>query len=571
MKHLELPGMADLRAAAFDDDPLTIAVIDGPPDLDHPCFQGADVAIVDRPWDARVHADPGFVQHATYVASVLFGQPGTSVEGIVPHARGLLIPAGFDETTGDLDLLRLARAVEHAVNLGADLIHFAFCLPTATGAPDERFNQSVQRALAMDVGIVAPVGNDANECQCEPAIAPGVLAAGALDPDGRPFDYNNSGGILREQAVYTLGDYPAAIDNGEVKAYHGSSCAAPILTGVVALLLGRAKRVHGRATFDEVRAAILSTAVPLAPAFKDAPPLRGVLDIGAAARALGVAGLTPSIEPSVLPAPRPTYVFAIGTPDYELPDEVTDRYFAERMVDPGDRRAMVDYLRANPEDATRLTWLLTDRAAPLYAIKPAEGFADEIHAHLLEILAASLGLGDIAVERMSLPGVAFPGATSTLRSGEPVADVLVADLRGMHAWTTARVVDDAVSASGLSPAAVTPLAHEVLSAIYAEPTAGMRGIDRARNFAGTNAFQVIRAVGFATVMHMRLVGVYLEPSAFCRVGSVCWDVVIRFGDEENALRGDLECRFTVDVSDLHPVLVGALRTRRRPRSPEPIR
>ena len=46
---------------------------------------------------------------------------------------------------------------------------------------------------------------------------------------------------------------------------------------------------------------------------------------------------------------------------------------------------------------------------------------------------------------------------------------------------------------------------------------------------------------------------------------------IRFGDEENALRGDLECRFTVDVSDLHPVLVGALRTRRRPRSPEPIR
>ncbi len=568
VKYLEIAGMAELRAAARGDDPVTIAVIDGPPDLSHPCFKGADVTVVDRPWDDRVEGDEGFVRHATFVASTLFGQPGTSVEGIVPHARGLIIPAGYDESTGDVDLLRLARSIEYAINLGVDLIHMAFCLPTATGRVDERFDRSVQAALAVGIGIIAPVGNDTNECQCQPAISPGVLAAGALDPEGRPFDYNNSGGILREQGVYTLGDFAAAIDNGEVKAFHGSSCAAPIVTGVAALLLGRLRRVHGHGSFDQVRSAILSTATPLPEGSVDGPKLRGVIDISAAASVLGVTGVAPSISPSVLPAPKPTYVFAIGSLDYEIPDETTQRLFAQRMGAPEDRRMMVQHLRENPADAANLTWLLTDRSAPIYCIKPVEGFADEIHGHLVEILAASVGLGEISVERMSLPGITYPGATSTLRSGEGVANVVVADLRGMHAWTTEQVVDEAIAANGLDREAVAPGAHALLGAIYAEQGTGMRGLDRARNFAGTNAFQVVRSVGLAAAMNMRFVALDLEPSAFCRVGSVCWDIVLRFGDPDAGLRSDLECRFTVDVSDVHPVLVGPLRSRRRPRQPQ---
>jgi hypothetical protein len=59
---------------------------------------------------------------------------------------------------------------------------------------------------------------------------------------------------------------------------------------------------------------------------------------------------------------------------------------------------------------------------------------------------------------------------------------------------------------------------------------------------------------------MQLDCITTERSPFCRKDSDCWDVKFKFFDPENDRRARLVSRFTVDVSDVYPVLVGPFRT-----------
>ena len=52
----------------------------------------------------------------------------------------------------------------------------------------------------------------------------------------------------------------------------------------------------------------------------------------------------------------------------------------------------------------------------------------------------------------------------------------------------------------------------------------------------------------------------VEKSPFCRYGSECWDVKLKFFDPENGRRAKRVFRFTIDVSD-------ALRVQRSYRAP----
>ena len=114
-----VPGLEALRTLANGGAGLTVAVIDGPVDLDHPVFEGADLRMASGStrWPAR----PGnrMAEHGTMVASILFGQPGSAVEGVCPRARGVVVPV-YDISTGRAPQLEIARAIELAIDEGAD-------------------------------------------------------------------------------------------------------------------------------------------------------------------------------------------------------------------------------------------------------------------------------------------------------------------------------------------------------------------------------------------------------------------------------------------------------------------
>src|SRR3954447_16872880 len=70
---------------------VTVAVLDGPIDLTHDCFRGAQLRLLETVASATA-ADGGATAHGTHVTSLIFGQPASSVEGLAPLCRGLIIP-----------------------------------------------------------------------------------------------------------------------------------------------------------------------------------------------------------------------------------------------------------------------------------------------------------------------------------------------------------------------------------------------------------------------------------------------------------------------------------------------
>jgi hypothetical protein len=56
----------------------------------HPCFNGADLTRLSTLVQHQATAGQ-MSTHGTHIASLIFGQPKTEIEGIAPNCRGLLV------------------------------------------------------------------------------------------------------------------------------------------------------------------------------------------------------------------------------------------------------------------------------------------------------------------------------------------------------------------------------------------------------------------------------------------------------------------------------------------------
>src|SRR5688572_27677136 len=89
-------GLSALWNITKGDPRVTIAVIDGPVDVSHPCFAGASLKTVSLKGRVPVVCrgkSQGSCNHGTQIASLLFAQHGRGpVQGIAPQCRGLIVP-----------------------------------------------------------------------------------------------------------------------------------------------------------------------------------------------------------------------------------------------------------------------------------------------------------------------------------------------------------------------------------------------------------------------------------------------------------------------------------------------
>ncbi len=87
----KLLGLQNLWNETKGDAAICIAVLDGPVDLNHTCFDGANVSEVETIAQTKPGLDPAS-QHGTHVSSIIFGQHNSEVLGISPNCRGLIVP-----------------------------------------------------------------------------------------------------------------------------------------------------------------------------------------------------------------------------------------------------------------------------------------------------------------------------------------------------------------------------------------------------------------------------------------------------------------------------------------------
>jgi cyanobactin maturation PatA/PatG family protease len=185
------------------------------------------------------------------------------VEGIAPNCTAINIPISF---AGDdfISFVNLTHAINEALKAEVNIVHIAACHPTQSGMAQEIFARAVKQCQDSNILIVAPGGNDKGECWCIPSILPDVLTVGAMRDDGQPFKFSNYGGEYQHKGVMANGENILGANPGtdEPVREKGTSCAAPIVTGISALLMSMQLQRGEKPNAETVRQAILKSAIP---------------------------------------------------------------------------------------------------------------------------------------------------------------------------------------------------------------------------------------------------------------------------------------------------------------------
>ena len=82
-----LPELMGLQNQSQGDPEIRVAILDGPVDLSHPCFRGANLVRYDTVMSGPVGSG-AMSAHGTHISSVIFGQPGGPVRGVAPRCQG---------------------------------------------------------------------------------------------------------------------------------------------------------------------------------------------------------------------------------------------------------------------------------------------------------------------------------------------------------------------------------------------------------------------------------------------------------------------------------------------------
>jgi cyanobactin maturation PatA/PatG family protease len=249
-------------------------------------------------------------------------------------------------------------------------------------------------------------------------------------------------------------------------------------------------------------------------------------------------------------------VFAIGQLGFDFGTEARRDSIMQHMntpANPYDAGALLAYLASNPWDASAILWTLNLDATPIYAIQAQGAFASDVYQRLREFLGEQIR-GE--VERVSVPG--YIAGNVKLFSGQMVP-VVWPVLRGMYSWNTSALIE---AVEGAEATEGSQGVANFLRRVYEElRNLGLTPQDRALNYAATNAFQVKEVFKDAVKGEMDLDAIAVERSPICRPESDCWDVKLTFFNPRKVFEQARKVyRFTVDVSDVAPVMVGAVRS-----------
>ena len=162
---------------------------------------------------------------------------GTGVIGVAPEADLLTVSVAFGQDTGAAKSNddQIAEAVRWAVDNGADVINMSLTRNT----PDwpESWDDAFMYAFEHDVVVVAAAGNRGSGTSevGAPATIPGVLTVAGVDrAKNASFDASSQGITIGVAAPSE--DLVGVLPDGKLRAWSGTSGAAPIVSGLVALV-----------------------------------------------------------------------------------------------------------------------------------------------------------------------------------------------------------------------------------------------------------------------------------------------------------------------------------------------
>jgi subtilisin family serine protease len=185
--------------------------------------------------------------HGTHVAGIIAAKRGndSGIDGIAPNALIMPLRAvpGGDERDKDI-----ALAIRYAVDNGAKVINMSF--GKGYSPEKELVEDAIKYAMKNDVLLIHAAGNDAVDNDLVTNYPDGTLgrkksaktlltiAAANYDPaDGVLAEFSNFGKSSVDLLAPGVDILSLAPENG-VKSQSGTSMAAPVVSGIAALIRG---------------------------------------------------------------------------------------------------------------------------------------------------------------------------------------------------------------------------------------------------------------------------------------------------------------------------------------------
>jgi thermitase len=213
---------------------VKVAVIDTGIDLTHPAFNGRLAPMSD--WKDFVDGDP----IPQEVAGTNYGH-GTSVAGIVLQVapKATILPLRVLASNGQGDTDKVVQAINWALDRGAKVIN----LSLGGTSPDPALESMLRFAASKGVFVITSSGNTGDEAVTVPATyanqSNNIFSVGSVGTSGAKSVFSTYGALeLLAPGERIWGPAPG----GQRSYWSGTSMAAPVVSGILALALAEPLR-----------------------------------------------------------------------------------------------------------------------------------------------------------------------------------------------------------------------------------------------------------------------------------------------------------------------------------------
>ncbi|NIK62300.1 S8 family serine peptidase [Kribbella shirazensis] len=208
-----------------------VAVLDTGVDAGHPDLAGRLVPGYNATSTTRPNPvdDNG---HGTMTLGIIAANAnnGVGIAGVGWSAKAMPVKvAGSTGIANDLDIV---EGIDWAITHGATVLNLSFASP----GDNPVLHDAIKRAIAKGVVVVAAAGNDGSAVLQYPAAYPEVIAVGATNAGAVLTDFSSYGDWV-DIAAPGWDVLSTTLRGTSQYAYcSGTSCAAPIVAGVAALV-----------------------------------------------------------------------------------------------------------------------------------------------------------------------------------------------------------------------------------------------------------------------------------------------------------------------------------------------
>jgi len=251
MDPLNLIRLQSMMAISRGIPNVTIGLIDGPVDMNHPAFDGSKISAVNQSQIAVCkNASSIACRHGTFITGILCAKRGLAAPAICPGCKLLLRPI-FIETPDNSskginkeDIMfpstrpeELSEAIIEVVNAGARIINLSLGLSTSSLIRYPILQEAYDYARLHGTIIVAASGNQGNIGSISLLQNEWIIPVAACNEYGQLDPISNFGPSIGYRGLMAPGiNITSTKSGGGYTKMSGTSFAAPFVTGSIALL-----------------------------------------------------------------------------------------------------------------------------------------------------------------------------------------------------------------------------------------------------------------------------------------------------------------------------------------------